>query len=123
MNILCASDFLVIPVEASPWGLFGLANMFEFCEKVKRISPDLTILGVAVTKVNDRKNYFKQTVEVLSDLEKEKDIHLFRSFIRVDSTIEKSQDDSKPVMAYKKTSRSAQEYMALAKEVMEYAHR
>lgn len=123
MNILCASDFLVIPVEASPWGLFGLANMFEFCEKVRRISPDLTILGVAVTKVNDRKNYFKQTVEVLSDLEKEKDIHLFRSFIRVDSTIEKSQDDSKPVMAYKKTSRSAQEYMALAKEVMEYAHR
>ena len=30
MNILVASDGLVIPVEASPWGLFGLANMFEF---------------------------------------------------------------------------------------------
>ena len=33
MNIMCASDFLVIPVEASPWGLFGLANMFEFCNQ------------------------------------------------------------------------------------------
>ena len=30
MNILCASDKLIIPVEASPWGLFGLANLFEF---------------------------------------------------------------------------------------------
>ena len=30
MNMLCASDYLIIPVEASPWGLFGLANMFEF---------------------------------------------------------------------------------------------
>ena len=30
MNILCASDQVVIPVEASPWGMFGLANMFEF---------------------------------------------------------------------------------------------
>ncbi len=123
MNILCASDFLIIPVEASPWGLFGLANMFEFCEKVKRISPDLTILGVAVTKVNDRKNYFKQTIDVLSELEQEKNIRLFRTYIRIDSTIEKSQDESKPVMAYKKASRAAQEYMALAKEVMEYAHR
>ncbi|MCQ2429329.1 MAG: AAA family ATPase [Clostridia bacterium] len=123
MNILCASDFLIIPVEASPWGLFGLANMFEFCEKVKRISPDLTILGVAVTKVNDRKNYFKQTIDVLSELEQEKNIRLFRTYIRIDSTIEKSQDESKPVMAYKKVSRAAQEYMALAKEVMEYAHR
>ena len=28
MNIMCASDFILIPVEASPWGLFGLANMF-----------------------------------------------------------------------------------------------
>ena len=28
MNILCASDGIVIPVEASPWGLFGLGNMF-----------------------------------------------------------------------------------------------
>ena len=39
MNIMCASDYIIIPVEASPWGLFGLANMFEFYEQVKLISP------------------------------------------------------------------------------------
>ena len=38
MNILCASDYVVIPVEASPWGLFGLANMFEFIEQAKNIA-------------------------------------------------------------------------------------
>lgn len=123
MNILCASDYLIIPVEASPWGLFGLANMFEFCEQVRKISPSLTILGVAVTKVNERKNYFRQTMEVLADMESERGIHLFRNYVRVDSSIEHAQDDSKPVMAYKKASRSALEYLALAKEVMEYAHR
>ena len=37
MNIMCASDYLIVPVEASPWGLFGLANMFEFYEQVKQI--------------------------------------------------------------------------------------
>ena len=120
MNIMCASDFLVIPVEASPWGLFGLANMFEFYEQVKRIAPTLEILGIAITKASERKNYFKQTVETLSALD---NVRLFESIIRVDSTIEWSQDNSKPVMVYKKSSRAAQEYMAMAEEVAKYADR
>ena len=117
MNIMCASDYLVIPVEASPWGLFGIANMFEFYEQVKRIFPDLSVLGIAITKACERKNYFKQTVETLSSLE---NVRLFDSVIRVDSTVEWSQDVSKPVMAYKKTSRAAKEYMELAKEIAKH---
>lgn len=120
MNIMCASDDLVIPVEASPWGLFGIANMFEFYEQVLRIAPDLKLLGIAVTKANERKNYFKQTIDTLGALE---NVTLFQTFIRIDSTIEWAQDNSQPVMAYKKSSRAAQEYLALAKEVMQYADR
>ncbi len=121
MNIMCASDYLIIPVEASPWGLFGLANMFEFYEQVKRMSPDLSLLGIAITKASERKNYFKQTVDTLSSLE---NVRLFESIIRVDSTVEWSQDNSKPVMAYKKSSRAAAEYMALAKEIKKHtAHK
>ena len=59
MNILCASDKVIIPVEASPWGMFGLANMFEFLGEVKQIAPDLEVAGIVVTKVDTRKNYFK----------------------------------------------------------------
>ena len=32
MNILCASDCVIVAVEATPWGLFGLGNRFEFLE-------------------------------------------------------------------------------------------
>ena len=120
MNIMCASDFLVIPVEASPWGLFGLANMFEFYEQVKKISPSLDLMGIAITKASERKNYFKQTIETLSSLE---NVRLFESIIRVDSNIEWSQDNSKPVMVYKKSSRAAGEYMEMAKEILTYADR
>jgi len=114
MNIMCASDYLIIPVEASPWGLFGLANMFEFVQTVKGIAPDLEVMGIAITKVDERKNYFKQTLETLSELE---DTYVFKNYIRVDSSIEWAQDNSKPVVAFKKSSRSAKEYMELAKEV------
>ena len=120
MNIMCASDYLLIPVEASPWGLFGIANMFEFYEQTKQVAPDLNLLGIAITKASERKNYFKQTVETLSSLE---NVRLFDTIIRVDSAVEWSQDNSKPVMAYKKRSRAALEYLELAKEIKKYVSR
>lgn len=120
MNILVASDGLIIPVEASPWGLFGLANMFDFLSAVRQISPELELMGIAVTKVDTRKNYFKQTMETLKELE---DVPVFDTCIRVDSSVEWAQDNSVPVVAYKKSSRSAKEYMELAKEIENYGSR
>lgn len=114
MNILCASDQLIIPVEATPWGLFGLGNMFEFLEEVKQIAADLKLMGIVITKVDTRKNYFRQTMDSLEELDS---IKVFESFIRVDSGIEWSQDNNAPIMAYKKSSRSAKEYMALTEEI------
>ena len=120
MNIMCASDYVVIPVEASPWGLFGLANMFEFIEQAKNIAPRLEVLGIAITKADERKKYFKQTMESLREME---EARLFENYIRVDSAVEWAQDNSKPVVAFKKNSRSAVEYTELAKEIMNYANR
>ncbi len=114
MNILCASDFVMLPVEATPWGLFGVANMFEFLENVRKLTPALTLLGVVITKLDIRKNYGKQTLDVLHEYES---VNVFDTVIRVDSEIEWAQDNSKPVMAYKKSARSAGEYLELAKEV------
>lgn len=114
MNILCASDYVIMPVEASPWGLFGVANMFEFLEDVRRIHEDLELLGIAITKVDTRKNYYKQTCETLREAD---NVHVFDHIIRVDSEVEWAQDDSKPVMVHKKSARSAGEYMELAKEI------
>ena len=120
MNILCASDYVLVPVEASPWGMFGLANMFDFLNEVREIAPALQVLGIVVTKADARKNYFKQTMETLKEME---GIYLFKSFIRVDSSIEWSQDSSEPVVEFKKSSRSAKEYIALAEEVMDRVSR
>ena len=116
LNILCASDGIMIPVEASPWGLFGLANMFEFLEEVREMTPQLKLLGVAITKVDTRKNYFRQTLDTLHEMS---EVPVFDSYIRVDSTVEWAQDESKPVLAYRRNSRSAQEYLTMTKEVLQ----
>ena len=119
INILCASDYVIVPVEASPWGLFGLANMFDFLESIREMT-EAEIMGVLITKVDERKNYYRQTREILNEYE---NINVFHTSIHVDSSIEWAQDNSVPVAIYKKSTRSAGEYRNLAREVMEYGSR
>ena len=120
MNILAVSDYVIIPVEASPWGLFGLANMFDFIAQVTTLNPKLEVMGIAITKADERKSYFKQTYETLKEFEAAR---LFDTYIRVDAAVEWAQDNSQPVVAYKRYSRSAIEYTKLAKEIIGYAGR
>lgn len=119
INILCAADAVIVPVEASPWGLFGLANMFDFLGGMKDIT-DAEVMGVLITKVDERKNYYRQTREILGSYE---NIRVFDSFIHVDASIEWAQDASKPVAVYKKTARSAIEFKKLAEEVVNNGNR
>lgn len=114
MNMLVCADKVIIPLEASPWGLFGLANMFDFINNVKSINPVLEVLGVLVTKVDTRKNYFKQTLEELKNLG---NVRVFGEVIRMDSSIEWAQDNSQPVVFYKPSSRASKEFTAVAEEI------
>ena len=120
MNIMCAADHLLIPIEASPWGLFGLANMLDFFAKAKEQNHALSLLGIAVTKADERKNYFRQTMEFLTET---KGVRVFKNYVRIDSAVEWAQDNSQPVAAYKKSSRSAKEYTEMTKEMLEYVDR
>ncbi len=119
MNILCASDRVIIPVEASPWGMFGLANMFEFLNEVKQITPELEVAGIAVTKVDTRKSYYKQTMEHCMNLR----IFMYLSRLSEwDSSVEWSQDNSIRLWNIK-IKQKCQEYTRLAEEVMELCRR
>ena len=74
-------------------------------------------MGVLITKVDGRKNYYRQTKEILESYE---EIHVFDSCIHVDSAVEWAQDASKPVTVYKKSTRSAAEFRKLAEEVLQW---
>ena len=88
--------------------------MFEFIGKIRQMAPGLSILGVLITKVDERKNYYHQTAQTLRELD---DIRVFDNVIHVDSAIEWAQDASSTVVVYKRSARSAKEYLNLAKEV------
>jgi chromosome partitioning protein len=116
INILAASDHSIMPVEASPWGLFGLANMFDLLDSVSGIC-HVSLLGIVITKVDERKKYYRQTCEVLSQYP---DIPVFKTVIHVDSAVEWAEDNSVPVSVFRKTARSAVEFRQLSKEIINY---
>ena len=114
MNLVCSSDRLIIPVEASPWGLFGLANMLEFLRLAKETKENIELMGIVITKVDDRKKYLKAVMDTLKEYD---NVPVFSSQIHIDSTVEWAQDESLPVCEFKASSRSAKEYFKLAQEV------
>ena len=63
---------------------------------------------------------FERAMEFLEELE---NVNVFKTYIRIDSAVEWAQDNSQPVAAYKKNSRSAKEYAEMAKEMLEYVNR
>jgi chromosome partitioning protein len=52
INILVASDELVIPIEPHPLSLMVLRRLFETVSKVRRLNPRLKVLGFLPTKVH-----------------------------------------------------------------------
>ena len=60
-------------------------TVLDFLTDADGAAEILKVAGIAVTKVDTRKNYFKQTMETLHELE---EIYVFDSFIRVDSSVE-----------------------------------
>lgn len=52
INILVAADALIIPIEPHPLSLMVLKRLFETLNKVRRLNPDLEILGFLPTKVH-----------------------------------------------------------------------
>ena len=52
INILVATGELVIPIEPHPLSLMVLRRLFETIAKVRRLNPDLRVLGFLPTKVH-----------------------------------------------------------------------
>jgi len=52
INILVAAHELIIPIEPHPLSLMVLTRLFETIARVKRLNPDLRVLGFLPTKVH-----------------------------------------------------------------------
>lgn len=115
VSILFASDYILIPVEPSAFGIEGLDVFLDHFNEVKKYHQELEIMGVVLNRVDARTTISKVSVDVIKNVFGE---HLLtKSFIRVDSDITKAQWEHVPVYSYNKNSRSIEDFNNLAKEI------
>ena len=65
VNILVAADDLVIPIEPHPLSMMVLRRLFETIERVRRLNPDLRVLGFLPTKVHRATRLAAEVLETL----------------------------------------------------------
>ena len=118
VNALTASDYVIIPVQASQFSMDGVNIMIEFIGGVRdSLNEDLSLLGILVTHYDER---LKISKSIEQDFKKNQwEGALFNTRIRRNTAIENSQhkDNRMTIFEYDKKSPGAIDYAKLGKEV------
>ena len=115
INSLTAANSVLVPVQCEYYALEGLAHLFETLRRVKKtLNPNLGMEGILLTMFDVRN---KLAHSVVNDVKKHFSGRVFKSIIPRNVRLSESPSFGKPVYLYDKTSRGAQSYLALAKEI------
>jgi chromosome partitioning protein len=116
LNALTAADSVIIPVQCEYFALEGLGQLLNTINMVKKnLNTELIIEGVLLTMFDTRLRLSQQVVEEVRKYFGEK---VFKAVIRRNVRISEAPSHSMPVLLYDALSKGAQDYMALAEEII-----
>lgn len=116
-NALSAANLLVIPTQAEFFSAYALRNMMGIIRRIRQESnPDLAY-RILITML-DRRNRTHRNIE--EQLRNTFSRGLFETVIEIDTKLRESPIAGLPITKYKSSTRGAQQYRDLAKELMEY---
>lgn len=118
VNALASSDGVIVPVSTSFFSIKGIKHLLKTITLVQEnLNPELQIIGVLITMFDKRKNLSKDIKASLNETFGDK---VFNTLIRVNSQIEYAQDNKIPIIYYDNKSKGYEDYMNLAREVLNY---
>lgn len=116
LNVLAASDTLIVPMQAEYFALEGISELISTLERVRAAyNPTLTIEGVLLTMYDDRTNLAQQVTDTLREYFKER---LFHTVIPRNVRLAEAPSHGKPVALYDPRSRGTEAYFELAGEYL-----
>lgn len=117
VNILSASNLVLIPVQAEYYALEGLSQLLQVMQTVKRsFNPELELIGVAATMYDKRTSLSEQVYNELKENFADK---LFKTVIPRNIRLAEAPSFGKPISEHDKWSKGARAYKALTKELVE----
>jgi len=118
LNALTAANLLIIPVQCEYYAVHSLHQTVKLATLVReRTNPRLTY-RVLVT-MYDRRNRICNLI--LDQMQQGMEQTLFKTIIEIDTKLKESPVFGKPITLYEPNTRGAQQYRALARELVNHA--
>ena len=116
INILTAADSVLIPIQCEYYALEGLSQLITTIKTIKKkLNPDIEIEGVLGTMYDGRTNL---SIQVLDEVKKYFPDKVYKTIIPRNVRLSESPSFGEPIINYDRTSKGADAYMSLAKEVI-----
>lgn len=114
-NALRASELSIVPVEMGFFSLHGLAKLMEIVEVLARHTGHRVQIRALATMVNIRMRF---TQEVLEEIRRHFQGNVFGTLIRNNVRLREAASHGLPITEYEPAAIGAQDYHALAQEVL-----
>ena len=116
LNALTCCDTVIIPIQCEYYALEGLGQLLNTIRLVqKNLNPTLEIEGVLLTMFDGRLNLSKQVADEVRGYFEDK---IFKTVIQRNVRLSEAPSFGKPALLYDANSTGAQNYMALAEEIL-----
>jgi chromosome partitioning protein len=117
LNVLAASDRLIVPVQCEYYALEGIAGMMDTVDRVRgSLNRDVRVLGLLLTMADQRTNLSQQ---VEANVRTHFGGLVFRSVIPRTVRLAEAPSHGLPIFSYAPASGGAAAYTALAEEVID----
>jgi chromosome partitioning protein len=121
LNALVAADSVLIPIQCEFLALEGVAELLDTLMRIRRtLNPSLAIEGILLTMHDERTTLSRQ---VATDLRSFFGSQVFATVIPRNVRLAEAPSHGKPIISYDSSSRGAEAYIQLAKEVTAHAEK
>ncbi len=122
INALTASTGAIIPAQADPYSLQGIVQLNSTIETVRKYcNPDLSIMGIVLTRFNARTIIRREVAEMLEQTAEQLQTKLYKARIRECISLVEAQAVKEHIYTYAPRSNATADYMALVEEIIEGA--
>lgn len=117
MNVLYASDFVLVPFKPEYNSFKGIIQLFENIEEMKYIQPNLSVLGFVITMARNTKSA-KEAIKAIKQFAEKQNCKVFVPAIRLAVAAADAPSHGKSLYSYSPSSDVAKDYDQLAAAVL-----
>ena len=117
INVLTASDSVIIPIQCEYYALDGLSQLLNTIRLIqKNLNPKLIIEGILITMYDSRLNLSKQVVNEVKEYFGDT---VYNTFIHRNVRLGEAPSHGKPIILYDPASTGSKNYMDLVTEILQ----